>query len=196
MKNNQLIFVFLLTLSLCGCGNEPSITTSSSEFIPTTTILTTSSLSSSREENTFEELQCVFQNSLSKGWTYIGNDYSESPEYYTEGALKLKAEGTGILSPTFSTFTGRLRVAIKVDYLAKNIKPEAASEHVFTVTMLDSAKNTVSERYVDTVLSAGNINLFMDGENVTQISIIMSGYPNIDGICYNLGISSITIKKA
>lgn len=196
MKKNQLFFTFLLTLSLCGCGKGPSITTSNSELSPTTSAPTTTSLSSSTEENAFEELQCTFKENLTNGWTYIGNDYSISPEYYTEGALKLKAEGTGILSPTFSPFTGRLRVAIKVDYLAKNIKLEAASEHVFTVTMLDSAKNTISERYVNTVLSAGNINLFIDGENATQISIIMSGYPKIDGICYNLGLSSITIKKA
>ena len=197
MKKNPIIFVLLISMLFMECCSIKSpIENESSFHSQSISSSITSSSSFISSSSSFEELQCTFFNCFSEGWTYIPNEQSSSPQYYSSGSLKLNTENTGILSPTFPFFTGRLRVIIQIDQLLKNIKIEPSNEHVFIVSMLNDQEQVIVERYVDTVLSEGSIHLLIEGERASKIAIVMSGFPYIDGACYNVSISSITIKKA
>lgn len=129
----------------------------------------------------------TINNAIPEGWSYItNNEKYPNPSFYGDGGLKMNFENMGIASPVF-TATASVEVVLTINALNQNTKTPT-SEDVFTITGLNASGSTVATATLKSVAKGDN-SATLAGEGITQVKVIMTGYPS-DGTKYcnvNLG---------
>lgn len=177
MKKN-IILLPLLMLALASCGGNNNSTNGGNN---------------STVAN-FETITYTIAGSLPEGLTYITNNAQyPNPDFYKESGIKIRFENIGV-STTFTEFTGSLNVTIDIA-LNQNQKTQAASEHCFTVTALNSSSAECGVAYLDNV-QVGTNTVKIDVTKATSLKVVMTGYPKTGDTYNNVNFKGLTIAKA
>lgn len=133
----------------------------------------------------------TINNAIPEGWSYItNNEQYPQPSYYKDGGLKMNFENMGIASPVF-TATASVEVVLTINALNQNTKTPA-SEDVFTITGLNASGSTVATATLKSVTKGDN-SATLSGEGITQVKVIMTGYPS-DGTKYcNVSLGGVKL---
>lgn len=128
---------------------------------------------------------------IPEGWSYITNNENyPNPAFYSDGGLKINFENMGIASPVFEE-TASVEVVLTINSLNQNTKT-AASEDVFTITGLNAGGSIVATATMKSVVKGDNT-ATLSGEGITQVKVIMTGYPS-DGTKYcNVSLGAVKL---
>ena len=134
----------------------------------------------------------TINNAIPDCWTYITNDPAyPDPAFYANGGLRINYEYIGITSQEFNQ-QSNIKVTINISAFNANTRT-AGSADVFTITGYNASNVAVGTAAIQTVAVGDNV-INLTGTNIVKVDVIMTGYPEIDGVCQNVNVKGIKIE--
>ena len=129
------------------------------------------------------------------GGTYITNNSQyPTPEFYSDGGLKMRYINQGVLTSKFDA-QNSLKVILTINAINANQKTEGSTTtDAFTVYGLDANGNVVATASTNAI-QAGDIELVLEGTGIVQVKVIMTDYYNDGTKCYNINLGGVKVSK-
>ena len=129
------------------------------------------------------------------GGTYITNNSQyPTPEFYSDGGLKMRYINQGVLTSKFDA-QNSLKVILTINAINANQKTEGSTTtDAFTVYGLDASGNVVATASTNAI-QAGDIELVLEGTGIVQVKVIMTDYYNDGTVCYNINLGGVKVSK-